>query len=466
MRVAPNPQSTRTSGTQTPPAAKAAAAAKEGAAPRSGETQQDAGRSHSAGAARRPTAQTSQQARARHGYDLQASQLAAKVHSSAKPHVHSHGDAMGGVSPRPKTSTFADKDAAIAALKKDYGVNVRDGDRAWSTEELSRAHESFAKMSAKERKALKGLCLIRESKPSAKVRSEISAKGKVAGLYSPNVDTKDGKRIKPPSITMYDAAFPKGNSEASRRTSVHTFLHEAGHAVEGRKRDDAAAALNAATDKSNAAVAPYNEAVNDYNTKNDANNDAINGYNKAVRSGFKARSGAEYDKFKRAQNGVSSKLSALQSAKTPAARKKANDALQAAKAKRDEALAALPTDERHRDKADALVSASNEWERTQTALNGAKEPLAKAKATHAELAAETKAAQKKYDRVTVKGGDSKELAAFKRFRKGTKEKPVSGYGATKPSEDYAEAYGLYRRDPVYMKEHFPKAYKWFKKTHP
>ena len=56
------------------------------------------------------------------------------------------------------------------------------------------------------------------------------------------------------------------------------------------------------------------------------------------------------------------------------------------------------------------------------------------------------------------------VAAFERALEAGEA--VSNYGATNQKENLAEAYALYRRDPVWLKEQHPKAFAWMKAKYP
>ncbi|MBS1148363.1 MAG: Peptidoglycan-binding domain 1 protein [Myxococcaceae bacterium] len=352
---------------------------------------------------------------------------------------------------------------AKAAIEKDFGMQVKDGDKPWTAEELSRAHESFATMPAADQQKLKGLDLIRNGKASAKSQAEMGNKGTIAGEYMPNTDTDGGKRVKPGAIQLYDAAFPTGTD--ARKASMHVIVHEAGHAVEGRARDDAALEFNKASDLSNASVEKLNPAAEansaawgpgkplDPTTANGASTSfgSVSGKDKPGMA------------FVSAQNGVTAALGKLQSAKTPEELTKAQTALDAAKATRDTALKGM-SGHKSESKADTWVAATDKQEQTARAY-------ADANVAYLPLKAATDARMKDLKAVaTVTVGadkkistSSKELAAYSKAR--GKEASVSGYGASQGPEGYAEAYALYQRDPAAMKAEFPKQYKFFHDNH-
>ncbi len=354
--------------------------------------------------------------------------------------------------------------AARTALQNDFGVKVKDGDKKWSTEELSRAHESFATMPKADQEKLRGLDLIRSANAPPESQAEMGTKGTVAGEYSPNVATKDGNRVKPGSISLYDAAFPAGNGTASRKSSMHVILHEAGHAVEGRSRDEAMVAANKATDVSNAAVGKLNPASEANNAQwGVGKNPGANTTNGAMHAfGTVKTNDKPGMAFMNAQRSVSTAIDKLQTAKTPEEISKAQTALDGAKAKRDTALKGMSGHDKE-SAASSWVGATDKQEKTARAYADANAVYVPAKA--ASNAANTALAGVATE--TVKDGKtistSKEVAAFSKAR--GSEAQVSSYGASKTGEGYAEAYALYQRDPATMKKDFPNQYKFFHKNH-
>ncbi|MFT3842174.1 MAG: hypothetical protein QM723_34605 [Myxococcaceae bacterium] len=342
-----------------------------------------------------------------------------------------------------------------AKIAKDFGMTVKDGDTAnWTSEQLSRAYESFKSMPKADQAKLKGLDLIREAKAPPASQAEMGKDAVVAGEYNPNVKTTDGKRDAPGSITAYDAAFPSGPN--SRQESISVLTHEAGHAVEGRDRDDAMAAKNEANDVRNAAVNELNPTVKPLN-------DSWKSLTKAEK---KLGSASLKDKpkveFIKAQNEVQKALVKLNNAKTPDDLTKAQATLTAAKAKRDTAMTGL-SGSKSEVAAQTVIDASDKVEETATNYAQAKIKVGEAdvvlKAKSEALDGVATHAKKKHSN----GQTSNELDAYKTAR--GKEKPVSTYGAKKTPEGYAEAYSLYMRDPSYMQQNYPKQYQFFHDNH-
>ncbi len=331
-----------------------------------------------------------------------------------------------------------------AALEKDFGFNVKNGDQPWKAEELSRAYESFAGMPAADQAKLKGLDLIRQKE--APPESTAEAGGVVAGEYSPNVATTNGKRDHPGSITLYNAAF----DGASRQDTMHVVTHEAGHAVEGRARDDA--------------MEKFNEAVNNQTSANDVlsktlgpSKQAWDDYSAAAKGySFRSNDKPAVD-FAKQQEAVGAAMNKLQSAKTPAEVTAAQTKLDAAKVKRDAALAKM-SGSKSEGAAKAWASASDAAEGPVKTYTAAHVDYLKAKGVADD--AQTKLTGLS---TAADGKTSKERAAFSRA-KGT-EKSVSSYGKKNDTEGYAEAYALYQRDPALMKKQFPNQYKFFHAHH-
>jgi len=367
----------------------------------------------------------------------------------------STGSQIGDVpGPRPAASTFTDAPAAKAALEKDFGVKVKDGTKAWTQEEMSRVHESFSKMSAADREKLKGVDLVRDSVGPAKAQAELKS-GTLAGLYSPNVDTKDGARVKAPSISLFDAAFPAGGSaDEQRRVSMHVITHEAGHAVEGQKANDAVAKMNGKADLTQSTKTALDTTL----AADEVNRDAANTTSQA---GPQSGASNDFYRVQNAQANMNKALSDMANADTPAKLTAAEGRMKTAEAARDAALKKLPASDPHASEARAMATAGDAWKTTAKPNGEAR--IANKTAMNEYEAAKTAA-------TAVSSGEpkynSKEIKSFEAFRAKSKEAPISDYGATAPAEDFAESYALYRRDPKTMEKQFPETYKWMKANHP
>lgn len=402
-----------------------------------------------------PSAQTSAESQARFAHDTSAllrQQELTGTHTrprTAHAKEAEHGHATAGGAGGAAKASFKTTQAGVDALKKDYGVNVKDGTAKWSPQELATAHDSFARMSKSDRAKLQGLDLVRDKEASAAVKAEAGHDHDLAGVYQPNVKAKDGKRVKPPAIHMYDNAFPKGgDADKNRAASMNVFLHEAGHAVEGRARDDAAAKVNETgteTDKHRPAFEQTSERLNS----------ALDGFRDAQRALPRTRDKTLL-KLYRANGKLGAATASLGKAKTPAAAKAGQAKVDAALKARDAALAGIAEDHPNRSEVDNLVESQNEY--------------AAAWKAHGEAAGNYWPAQNAHDRANTalkrlenSDGVSKPLQDFNRFRAGAgeSEDKVSDYAGTSPAEDFAEHYALYRRDPDHMKKNFPQAFKWF-----
>ena len=378
---------------------------------------------------------------------------------------------VGGIpaADRAALNSTMELNTARATVSRDFGVNVRDGNAPWTTEELSRVHESFSGMPPADRTRLQGLDLIRDHAASPESQAEMGTRGTVAGEYSPNTHTTNGVRDRPGSISMFDTAFPAGTTPAARQASTHIITHEAGHAVEGRARDDAMVAWSMANDGRSAANTTLNAASN-------AQAPDWPAFNNASRTLAAVR--PQTDEIRgvlTAENTITTRMSALQSATTPAAVAQAQTALDAAQTARDTALARLPASGPAREAADARVAAGNTLETSTRAVGNARAAFTtQDTATNARLAELRQVAT-----VTVATADgrrasdtnplitsatrSNELAAYTTAR--GREAAVSSYGASASPEGYAEAYALYQRDPGFMRDHFPRQYAFFHANH-
>lgn len=361
--------------------------------------------------------------------------------------------------------------SARAALEKDFGVKVKDGDKQWTTEDLSRAHESFSQMPAGDQQKLKGLDLIRNAKASAKSQAEMGSKGTIAGEYMPNVTTTDGVRDKPGAIQLYDGAFPA--TPDGRKQSMHVIIHEAGHAVEGRASNDALVALNGATDKSNKAADDLNPKIvangAQWGAKPKGDRQYPAGTTNRAMEDFGSVPGADKPAmaFVGTQNAVTAAVVKLQNAKTPADLDTAQTNLDAAKTKRDAAMKGMSGNAKESEASD-WVAATDKQEVTARAKADSNVKYLPLKADTDQTMKDLKAVSTLTAIVDDAGKStqttkSNELQAFEKVKK--KEAAVSGYGESKAPEGYAEAYALYQRDPKKLKEVAPLQYKFFHDKH-
>ncbi len=357
-----------------------------------------------------------------------------------------------GKVPAPPAVTYKTVADAKAAIEKKYGVTIDTSGKPWTAEELTRVDGAWSKMSATDREALRGLTVKRAAEAPDDLQA---AEGTdvVAGVYNGNVETTNGTRDQSASITYFDAAFPPGNGDASRRTSEHVILHEAGHAVEGRKLDEAVAAHNAAVDDEQQPSRDLDHALK-------AMRESFYDVDHARRGLSRAQQG-EVNDFYRAQRDVDAASHKIKGAKDAAALAKANAQMDSALARLDKAAAGVSSD----NPAAAAIATSAQAVRgygaAWVAYGG---PALDERTTQKTQNALGKAHKVRVDGKTVTRFTSNELASFERGTRG--DKAVSAYGATAPAENYAEAHALYRRDPAYLKKHFPKTYAWFAKHHP
>ena len=392
-----------------------------------------------------PTAESKETAQARFINDPRAKNLQHALQGNA--------DVVGGKDkssatnvgalpgPRPASSDFKTVADATTALEKDFGVHVVAG--AWSAEELSRVHEAWSQLTPGERANLKGLDLKRDGQAPADVSAANKGSGQVAGLYEPNVEADANGRKAAPSITYYDAAFPKPeNTPESRRSSMHVILHEAGHAVEKRAYDDAMAASNAAVEKLNPIVGEEKQANADLKA-------AQAPLNKGLHAEKTPAHIKEGKAFVAADNAMRAAEGQLDAAKTPAQLAKANAAMDKAVAQLDAATAGMSADNPAASAVQTYADARKARADVGRRYGDASVGYETAHAQEAALGAK---------------GNTKTIADFSKSIKG--DKPVSGYGGTAPDENFAEAFALYRRDPATLQANNPKTYAWFAKHYP
>ncbi len=363
-------------------------------------------------------------------------------------------------------STFADVAAARAALTRDFGVTVRQrsdpngGDRDWTLAELSQVHAALTNLPATERSALSGLDLV---------RSRTGTGSDLSGLYSPNVETSGGTRVRPASITLYDEAFAGdrqgfvGSGANPLPAHTMTVLHEAGHAIEGRRVNDALLSFNVANDNLNAAIAVRNATLPAASTANAAANTAVGDLNTALRRRMTPAEQREARAVVSANNAIFSAITALDRASTPAELTRARTALDTAITRRDTAMGALSTSHPARAEFDAARTAIDARVVTARDTASAQEILLSRRATRDTAAADvrTAAAGGRFTPGGATGPDSARLAAFDAMRTRSREAAVTTYGATGRAEAFAEAYMLYRADPEYLRANRPETFRWF-----
>jgi hypothetical protein len=348
---------------------------------------------------------------------------------------------MGHVPPpRTPQSTFATTADAIAAIERDYGVKVNG---TFSLEELSRVHESLALVPAKDRAALRGVALEREATAPPTHQQARSDGGTIAALFFDGSEPESAEQ-RYPHITFYDAAFPSTTHTGDdRRLSQSVVLHEAAHAIDGgaagvhrlaffhaqeaRKKSDAVAKPIAADVVDLASS--YRDAASD-EPKSAALSTAIGRWEQA--------------------------MTTLRTTSDPATKKRAEAELSSATRSRDAAFAALPDGEA-KDAAqkliaaqDALVAPERESAQHRIAEEAALKLLRK-------LVADPPAASAQQ---TI-AADTNAVASFHKQA----PTPISGYGATHPEENFAEAYALFRRDPAALRDLSKPAYDYMMKHH-
>lgn len=385
------------------------------------------------------------------------------------PVVHDHPDNAGNLGKQPpartadadflalakKANPKASPDAlekAAATLAKDaiekkFGLSVKNGDAKWTAEELTRAYEGFSLMPPKDQAVLKGMDLVREHQ---------SSDADALAEYRPNID---GARR---SIAVFDG-FVTADASRSRQHSIHSVIHEAGHALEQRPMHDAQAAVNTALKALEPAERKATRAKENEN-RVWGNKDDSGTVNWAI-----AEYGTVKDKkgidFLNAQQGVTAALHQLSKATTPKQVEAAEKALTDAKTKREKLdMSEHPKSFRAKDwvfATDTLETAI----RARREVDGEVAPLKKA----ADDSQKTLDSLSTLERTP--NGDilkSKTRAAYESARLKDKagHRDVSPYGATSTVENFAEAYALYVRDPALLKASSPEQFKYFAKHHP
>lgn len=344
--------------------------------------------------------------------------------------------------PRAPRSTFASVAEADAALRADFGIVVKDWQ--WTTEELSRIHETFSCLGPVERAALQGLEVRREMAPTAGQTDAIGVTGAVFS-HGDAVDG-DGQRIDGAAITFFDAAFPTtGDDTIDRQLTMVVTLHEVGHALEGHAiGDDLAERRSGARRASN--VAAFENALSPDHEAARKKLDRFRGDHRL------APLRAALGDWSRAHHDVGDDTLSMPE------RAAAVRNLERAQARATAALAALPDNHRAQEVATTLVTMNAEvTQRQPSYLDGVRQRV------DAEGALGDRGVRLD-DEKTVQDETLGALEqAFAEL-----DTTATDYGTTSPVENFAEAYMLYKRAPATLKakENGPAAMAFFEKHFP
>jgi hypothetical protein len=358
------------------------------------------------------------------------------------------------------TRTFTSAADARRAIEQDFGVRVRGrvatdpNSRDFTQAELTQLHHSLSQLDANERQQIRGLDFMREANPPA------GRSGDTSGLYSPNTATRDGQRVQPASITLYDNAFSGnaqgfvGSAGTAHQHSTITILHEVGHAIEDRRVNDATVALNAAVNARNTAAGELNTAngalAQPLRDMNSESNSFIRSANSQMRS-MNRDERAQTNAFNSAANGVVGAMNAMNRARTPAQLTAAGQRLDSAIAARDAAFSRMGASHPLRSDAQSLITA-------QDAAMGAARPAAQRQVEFQQAVGAQNAAQRALDSVST-NGHSDRLRSFEAALR--RDTSPTQYGQTDSAEAFAESYMLFRSDPEYLRQNRPNIHRWF-----
>jgi hypothetical protein len=340
---------------------------------------------------------------------------------------------------------YKDLDAARKGLKADFGfANIVDGGANWTLPELNKVDAALQRISSTEKAALAGVDLVRES-------TILNDKGKpLAGefSYKHGVATGADKATHAEKLSIADSAFSAdgvnfiGGAGNAAEASFETILHEVGHAVEHAEERKTSAAKFDAMAAHNAAVTKMNAANNTQSASMTAARNAFLQLPKDEKKSGTAFANASFavtnawvkvtKNNKVAEHDANVK--AAQDATT--AREKARTALEA-KSATHPGLGLLKSP-------NADVDAWGKTCEDRVAAHKAQE-LAKTAADG-----------------QMKGNESKRLAKFRAFVGKEKLTPPTQYAkAEGMGEWYAEAYSLWKNDPEFLNDQYPKVKKWF-----
>jgi hypothetical protein len=343
---------------------------------------------------------------------------------------------------------FADLDAAKKGLVADFGFKaVVDGSATWTLPELNKVYAALLRVGSAEKAALAGVDLVRES-------TIVNAKGdSLAGefSYSHGVATGANKATHAEKLSIADSAFAGdgvnfvGGATNAAEASFTTVLHEVGHAVEhAEERKTSAAKFDA--------MAAHNAAVDKVNTTNTAQSAAM----KTARDGFVALPKDQQKTgmgFANASLALTNAWAAVAKNSTVGQHDKLVTAAQTAKTKRDTARTDLTAKSATHAALGLFKDANDRVDEWGTACE------ARVAAHKAQEKAKTEADAK------VTGGaksESKRLAKFRAFVGKEKLTPPTQYAkAEGMGEWYAECFTLWKNDPEFLTDQYPKVKKWF-----
>jgi peptidoglycan hydrolase-like protein with peptidoglycan-binding domain len=362
-------------------------------------------------------------------------------------------------------SALPDKDAAVKALKADFGFSsVDDGSATWSLVDLNKVHAALSRLPAADRAGLAGVKLVRDRTLTDKGGNALSGEFRHEASVTAGSATTKSVATRSASLHIADLAFAnddisfigdKGNAAVA---SFHTIVHEAGHAVETKALRDAQfatfeaqAEVNNDTQALNAAQQATNAAVTTANADGKA---AIAKFNK-----YKPAEKKSGQPFATAFNAAVGSIDAFANNNTVAQFSKLEAAATKAIANRDAAKAKLPAGHAaHADFASAIQSQDAWFAAAQN----------RAKAAIALDASKTKLAQKKKDQAAVSdksGKKSKRLENFVAVVNKNKIPPLTEYAKqhwpNEPEEFFAEAYSFWLNDPVYLEANARPLKAWF-----
>lgn len=420
-----------------------------------------------------------------------------------------------GAVPTPTTHKTAA--AAITKLKT-FGISKVTSDTAtWSLDDLNKVVAAFGFVKG-DKTALTGVELIRVDSLGGDTAGEFNQEQSVTGTTVVNNATL---KLANKAFEGDPVRFVGDASKASP-ASYETIVHEVAHAIEKRARRDAVQAHNQAIAKSNEAINKQNAVVNVLNPLVDASNKLVDEFNNATTAAERAKIKPKLDAAKAKVAAAQKKFAAAEAVSTTA-KQEAEDKKKLAEATLLSAAstAALQTDSQAK-----KTNFDTALATAQTAASKFVAADATAAASFIQAISDATKAISDYvtaaavDGADVDAEDQKVLKAFEKrdaestaLLKAAPKNPAPGaFGATvtaqdtwftaertqahaqkrtarlqkfvefvttnsispftpyakknwpfKPGEFYAEAYSLWRTDPVYLKTNAQLLFDWFEK---
>lgn len=417
----------------------------------------------------------------------------------------------------PTPSTHKSAASAITALKTTYGISkVTDDTAKWTPDELNKVVAAFGFVPAGDRAALNGVELIRVDSLGGDTAGEFDYDQSVQNT---TVVNKATLKLADKAFTGDPVSFV-GDAGKPSPASYQTIVHEVAHAVEKKAMLDASHAHHQAMAKSNEAISKAKEAFAVLDPLQTERIEIAKEFNAAPTAAEQAKIKPRLDDAKKKEAPALAKYTAAE-ALSKTAQKTTEDKgkIAAATLLSDASMAALKADSQAKKAsfdtafaaaqtaagkfaADESSAASGFMQSVKEATTAVNDYVTAAALDGADLSAEDEKVLKAFEKrnaerasllkaapknpapgafgAAVSAQDAwftaertqaraknrtARLQQFVDFVTANKITPFTPYAKKnwpfKPGEFYAEAYSLWRTDPVYLKANAKALFDWF-----